>query len=211
MASTAFFDSLPYIDAEPTPSERTAAESLISAELSLLPPPSSPTSRLPPSYTPSFTPTMAALLSFYPATDDANPLHSAIDLTRYDDPAGASDATLLSSPESLASLCAAHAHLATRHAHLSLLSRYGKPTWLLANAHAEAHLAALDAAAAQARTAVDQVAAARRARQETVLDEVKALEGRWRLGIERMVGVQVAVEEQRERTRELMRAGAARE
>jgi pre-mRNA-splicing factor SPF27 len=167
------------------------------------------------------------------APDATGPLISAVDLSRYEDPSAtdaeilagarrvlvasstasslspreaseAADAAAASSP--LHRLCAAHAYLAARRENLDVMQEYGKDAWLQANAHLEAEVKALELEAEAERRAVDELAEARRRAQDVVAGEAASLSDSWRRGVERMVGVQVAVEVARARVREHMRA-----
>ncbi|KAI0402536.1 Pre-mRNA-splicing factor SPF27 [Xylaria palmicola] len=208
---TTVHESLPYIDQEPTPSERIAAESLIAAELSssssssASSPESSSSSALPPLPPPNFTPLMAAELSRVASGAALD----GIDATRYE----IQDSPSSSSPSDLAPLLsrayATHTYLRHRQAHLRLLDAYGKNAWLVANWHAEAgDLAALERDLAAARRDVDVVNLERRRRQDDVGEELRALGDAWRRGVGRVLETEVATEALRRQVLEKQRGGA---
>ncbi|RKU45728.1 hypothetical protein DL546_007956 [Coniochaeta pulveracea] len=119
---TTVHDSLPYIDPEPTASERAAAEALISQERSLVP--DDPDhALLPPTINPHFSPAIEAELS---RIASKQPL-AAIDLTRYEAPDDTPAPSDL--PTALERAYASATYLRARRAHLALLDSYGKNAW----------------------------------------------------------------------------------
>ncbi|KAI1162809.1 Pre-mRNA-splicing factor SPF27 [Nemania serpens] len=209
---TTVHESLPYIDQQPTPAERDAAEAQIAAELSSSSSSSSPSSpspsssSLPPIRAAVFTPIFAAELE---RIAKKQPL-SAIDLTRYevqDAPLpSASDPAALAAPLSRA--YATHTYLAGRETHLRLLDAYGKNAWLVANWQTEAHLASLERELAAARREVDVVNIQRRRQQEEVGEELGGLEETWKKGISRVLETEIATEALRQQVLERRRGGA---
>ncbi|KAI5922662.1 breast carcinoma amplified sequence 2-domain-containing protein [Camillea tinctor] len=193
---TTVHESLPYIDPEPTPSQLSAAQSLIDAELATLPPPS------PPSYT--YTPQYPALLTTeHDRIASGAPPTPGIDLSRY-------EAQTSSSPDaaSLERAYAAHSYLSSRASHLALLERYGKNAWLVSNWAAEAELAALERELAAAKRDIDLVNLDRRRAQDAVAAEVRALQEAWRGGVGRVLETEVAAEGVRREILERRRLGA---
>ncbi|KAI1500767.1 Pre-mRNA-splicing factor SPF27 [Biscogniauxia marginata] len=198
---TTVHESLPYIDPEPTPTERASAQSLIDAELSSSSsssssssPSPSPQSTLPPPYEPKFTPLLAAELSRI-ASGRPPPPGTGIDLSRYEAPSSPSSPQSPSSlhallPQAYASL----SYLSSRAAHLSLLSEYGRNAWLVSNWRAEAELAALERELAAARRGVDLVNLDRRRAQDAAAGELASLADAWRRGVGRVLEVEVAAE-----------------
>ncbi|KAI1112347.1 Pre-mRNA-splicing factor SPF27 [Nemania sp. NC0429] len=206
---TAVHESLPYVDQEPTPAERDAAQAQIAAEISSSsPPPSS--SLLPPlDHPPTFTPIIAAELE---RISKKQPL-AAIDLSRYEVQDDDDDQTLPSDPDELSPRLsrayATHTYLAGREAHLRLLDAYGKNAWLVANWQAEAHLGALERELAAARREIDVVNVGRRRLQDDVGEELKGLEETWKKGVGRVLETEIATEALRQQVLERQRGGAA--
>ncbi|KAI0183358.1 Pre-mRNA-splicing factor SPF27 [Xylaria flabelliformis] len=199
---TTVHESLPYIDKDPTPEERTAAEALIAAELSS----SSPhPSQVPPSpTTTNFTPLMTAELERIASSE---PL-SAIDSSRYEiqDPPSSNNLSSLTTPLSLA--YATHTYLQGRETHLQLLDTYGKNAWLVGNWQTEAELAALERDLAATKREIDIVNIGRRRLQDEVGEELRGLEDNWRKGVGRVLETEVATENLRRQILEKQRNGA---
>ncbi|KAI1336790.1 Pre-mRNA-splicing factor SPF27 [Xylariaceae sp. FL0016] len=202
---TTVHESLPYIDTEPTPSERAAAQSLIDAELSSST--TQPQSTLPALPSPNFSPIIQSELSRIAAKE---PL-SAIDLSRYEALDPAED---LPSPENanlttLAPLLArAHTtltHLSHRSAHLSLLEAYGKNAWLVSNWQLEGLLAELERDLAATKAEIDIVTIQRRRIQDDIGGELKGLDETWRRGVGRVLETEVAAEALRQQVLERQR------
>ncbi|ROV93969.1 hypothetical protein VSDG_06298 [Cytospora chrysosperma] len=209
---TTVHESLPYIDPEPTPEERAAAEALISLERAavaddphhaLLPPPASP----------SFTPAIQAELDRIAASPDPTgkpaPLR-AVDLARYEapelgDPAAAGRDELAAA---LSQAYTAMAYLGGRRQNLALLDTYGRNAWLVGNWHLEAELKALEREVAGARREIDLVTIRRQRVQEEVGGEIRGLEDTWRRGVGRVLETEVAAEGLRREILEVQRAQA---
>ncbi|KEZ38641.1 Bcas2 family protein [Scedosporium apiospermum] len=195
------FESLPYIDPEPTESQLAAAQSLITAEL---PPTQPPHPSLRPSPEPTFSPAISSLL--FQQTTPPTPL-TAIDLTRYEEqdplpPNAPLDAALTSLSRAYASA----AYLSGRTTSLDLLSSHGKNAWLVANWQLESYLTILEAELAAARASVDRLALERRRAQDHVAAEMAGLEDAWKKGVAKTLETEVAVEEVKREIRERMRA-----
>ncbi|KAI1081382.1 Pre-mRNA-splicing factor SPF27 [Whalleya microplaca] len=200
---TTVHESLPYIDPEPTPTERAAAESLITSELALSPP-SSPTTHpsQPPAPTPNFSPLINQELS---RIASKQPLNS-IDLSRYEaQPDAPTNADEL--PAALARAYATSTYLHSRHAHLHLLQSYGKNAWLVGNWELEHTLAGVERELAGARREVDVVNLGRKHVQDEVGAELRGLEDAWRRGVGRVLEVEVAAEGLRREVLERQRGG----
>ncbi|KAI1350906.1 Pre-mRNA-splicing factor SPF27 [Xylaria sp. FL0043] len=202
---TTVHESLPYIDKEPTPADREAAESLIKAELS-----SSTTTSPPPapSYPePNFTPLMRAELD---RISKKEPL-KAIDLSRYeaqDSPATSSSTSPADLIPPLSRAYATHTYLEGRQTHLRLLDAYGKNAWLVGNWQAEADLAALERELAATRKEIDVVNIQRRRLQDEVGEELRGLEETWKKGVGRVLETEIATEALRQQVLEKQRRGA---
>jgi pre-mRNA-splicing factor SPF27 len=211
--TTAVFDSLPYIDNEPTAAERAAAQSLIDAELpstdTTTTHPSLPT--LPPS---TFTPLFEKELLRIAADTPLN----AIDLSRYEaqEPPPTSPGSDTRHPETLqrwrealSKAYTAHAYLRARQDNLQLLEQFGKNSWLVGNAQAEDVLRDLERELARRRTEIDGVVVERKGAQEAVQGEVRGLEEAWRRGVGRVLETEVAAEGLRREVLDRRRLGAS--
>ncbi|KAI1362350.1 Pre-mRNA-splicing factor SPF27 [Xylaria arbuscula] len=199
---TTVHESLPYIDKDLTPTERTAAEALITAELtsSSSSSPSSPSPPQPPSLShppPNFTPIIQAELdriAIAKKEQQQQPL-KAIDLTRYEvqDSLSTSNSPADLIPP-LSRAYATHTYLRSRQTHLQLLDAYGKNAWLVGNWQAEADLAGLERELAAAKKEIDVVNIQRRRLQDEVGEELKGLEETWRKGVGRVIETEIATE-----------------
>ncbi|KAK7525952.1 Pre-mRNA-splicing factor SPF27 [Phyllosticta citriasiana] len=205
-------DSLPYIDAPPSPTSLAAASSLVAAELSPSTT-STPHPSLPATYTPSYPPGMDAEHARLAAGAPKEP-GTGVDLSRYealDAPADGSD--LAAWRAALRAAYTSSAHLSTRLTNLSLLEKFGKNAWLVSNAQLEAELRAVEAELAAAKADVEAVEAARRDAQARVKGEVEILGATWREGVARVVRTEAAVEglrrEMLERRRSMAAGGTA--
>ncbi|GAW16275.1 hypothetical protein ANO14919_056980 [Xylariales sp. No.14919] len=198
---TTVHESLPYIDKEPTPAERSAAEALITHELSSSsphPPPSTSHAA------PDFTPLLQAELERVSKKEAL----AAIDLSRYevqDEPPSASTPSDLVPPLSRA--YATHTYLQGRQTHLQLLDAYGKNAWLVGNWQAEADLAALERDLAATKKEIDVVNIQRRRLQDEAGNELRGLEETWKKGVGRVLETEVATEALRQQVLEKQRAG----
>ncbi|RWA04650.1 hypothetical protein EKO27_g10453 [Xylaria grammica] len=180
---TTVHESLPYIDKEPTPAERSAVEALITHELSSSSP-HSPPKHLPRG--PGLHP---------PAPGRA----------RKDEPPSASTPSDLIPPLSRA--YATHTYLQGRQTHLQLLDAYGKNAWLVGNWQAEADLAALERDLAATKKEIDVVNIQRRRLQDEAGNELRGLEETWKKGVGRVLETEVATEALRQQVLEKQRAG----
>ncbi|KAL1650758.1 hypothetical protein SLS58_000876 [Diplodia intermedia] len=185
-------DSLPYVDLPLTDTDRAAAQTLIAAELD----PSASTA-LHPSVPSAYEPSFPALITAEHARLQAGiaDKEPGVDLSRYealDAPSDAGDAAAWRA--TLRAAYASSTFLSQRQTNLSLLERYGKNAWLVANAQLEAILRALEADLAGARDDVEAVEAARRRAQASAAPELALLEEGWRTGVKRVVETEAAVE-----------------
>ncbi|RYP52670.1 hypothetical protein DL768_002226 [Monosporascus sp. mg162] len=207
---TTVHESLPYIDPEPTPAERSAAEALIAAELSSSSssqPASEAPSGLPALREPVFSPLMAQELE---RVASKQPL-KAIDTSRYEAP-DPSSVSSLSSPdelrETLSRAYAVSTYLAGREAHLRLLEAHGRNAWLVGNwSGPEAEAAALEGELAAARREIDRVNVRRRQAQDEAAGELRGLEDAWRRGVGRVLEAEAAAEALRRQVLERRREG----
>ncbi|KAK6082105.1 bcas2 family protein [Seiridium cupressi] len=202
-ARTAVHESLPYVDAEPTPAQRAAAEALITAELASSEA-SQDSSSLPPLREPNFSPFIIQELE---RVASKQPLR-AIDQERYEEqedlPASAS---LEDRQNALSRAYTANTYLTLRHTHLSLLDSFGKNAWLVGNWQTEAELAALERELAEAKRQIEIVNNSRRRAQEEVGAELRGLEETWKKGVGRVLETEIAIEELKREVLERRRAG----
>ncbi|KAL8392024.1 hypothetical protein RB595_002289 [Gaeumannomyces hyphopodioides] len=197
---TTIHESLPYVDPDPTPAQRAAAQALIDAELDASPaPPTGDHPDLPAAYAPRFTPALEAELARVAGSADPakpTPLR-AIDTKRYEAQDDDDDESPPKDPAALeASLGRAHtlhAYLRLRREHLALLDApEGRNAWLVGNWQLEAELKAVEAELAAARRSVDATALRRRRAQDEAAPELRGLEESWRKGVGQAIEVEVA-------------------
>jgi pre-mRNA-splicing factor SPF27 len=206
--TSAIHDSLPYIDTEPTPEQRSAAQTLI--DLELRPTPTSPDHprlpRLPPS---TFS---SLILAEHDRIASKTPL-KAIDTKRYEEldapEIDTKDAASLAAwNESLRKAYTSQTYLSSRLTNLALLESYGKNSWLISNSQLEDVLRGLEKELATAKSDIDDVVIARKTAQEAVGPEIKGLEEGWKKSIGRILEVEVAGEAVRREILERRRKGA---
>jgi pre-mRNA-splicing factor SPF27 len=195
--TTAVHDSLPYIDSEPTPAERAAAQALIEAELPSSKAQSHPL--LPPLRPQHFSPYMEAEVL---RVQNNQPL-SAINLSLYEalePPATSPDSdkkhpeTLRKWREALSKAYTSHAYLTSRQNNLHLLEQFGKNSWLISNSQLEDILRDLERELAERKTEIDLLVVERKNAQEAVSGEVNSLEQTWKRGVSRVLETEVAAE-----------------
>ncbi|KAK6583881.1 hypothetical protein PZA11_003611 [Diplocarpon coronariae] len=178
--TNAIHESLPYIDSEPTPSERAAALALISLEAST-PATASEHPLLPPLAPQKLTPLMLSEFA----------------------------RTLQKWRTALERAYTSQSYLEGRIANLELLERYGKNAWLEGNRQLEDVLRALERELEERKGEIDGVVIERKNAQEAVSGELKGLEEGWRRGVGRVLETEVAAEAVRreilERRRECAR------
>ncbi|KAF4919826.1 Pre-mRNA-splicing factor SPF27 [Colletotrichum viniferum] len=202
-ALNAFHESLPYIDDEPTPAEREAAESLIRAELATSSPAPAPAYK-----EPTFSPLIEAELE---RVASKQPL-KVIDLERYQtqepfpdsgQPKTAEDRERL--VDSLRKAYTSYAYLDGRAQNLGLLDKYGENAWLIGNWGLENELKAMERDLSETKRQIDILTVARRRQQEEVAAEMKGLEETWKKGVGRTLETEIAVEQLRREVLEEMR------
>lgn len=191
---TTIHESLPYVDPEPTPAERAAAEALIAAERAAVP--DDPQhALLPPLAEPAFTPLLQAELDRIASNPSQPPPLKAIDLSRYEapdlDPSTASAAEL---EAALRQAYVSSTYLTARRQHLALLDSLGKNAWLVGNWQLDAELKALEAEVAASKREIDLVTIARRRLQDENGGEIRSLEETWKRGVGRVLETEVAAE-----------------
>ena len=203
-------DSLPYIDAEPTPSERASALSLIAVEM---PSDTSAHPSLPPLGQQNFSPLLEAEML---RIERKEPLQ-AIDLSRYEalEPPTTSPhsderhpETLQKWRDALSMAYTSHTYLTGRQNNLALLERFGKNAWLIGNSQLEDVLRGLERELAQRKTDIDMVVIERKGMQEAVGPEIIGLDEGWRRGVGRVLEVEIAAEELRREILEKRRQDA---
>ena len=211
--TSAVFESLPYIDTEPTPSERAAAEALINAEL---PPPSAQETHpslpdLPPHH---LTPLIEAE---HLRIESKIPLRG-IDSSRYEflEPPTTTPHSDKQHPETLrlwrealAKAYTSHVYVSDREINLHLLDEFGKNAWLISNSQLEDMLRALERELVERKTEIDLVVIERKNAQESVGGELKGLEEAWKRGVGRVLETEVAAEGLRREILERRRGGAS--
>ncbi|OXV05243.1 hypothetical protein Egran_06989 [Elaphomyces granulatus] len=197
-------DSLPYIDAEPCPKDRAAAEKFISAELS--PDYQSTLHPLIPTVDePRFSPAIQQELA---RKANGLPLTDGVDLSRYEAPEPPSkDSHAKDDPSRaldewrrvLQRAYTSSSHLSIRQENLRLLDESGKNAWLIANSQLEHILRTIEKELVHTREAVETVHKQRKITQETSKGELVGLEETWRRGVGALVDVEVAAETMRMR------------
>ncbi len=209
--TNAIHESLPYIDTEPSASERAAALALIANEAGPLPTTEHPS--LPPLAPQTFSP---VILSEFERLEAKIPI-SGISTTHYEEqePPSTSPHSDEKSPETLKAWRTAleraytsQAYLEGRVANLELLEKYGKNAWLEGNRQLEDVLRALERELESRKTEIDGVVIERKNAQEAVAGEVKGLEEGWRRGVGKVLETEVAAEGVRREILEEMRKGA---
>jgi len=209
--TNAIHDSLPYIDTEPTPSERASALALIATEVGSVQTESHPS--LPPLAPQHFSPLIESELL---RIENREPL-KAIDLTRYEalEPPTTSPhsdeknpVTLIAWREALQKAYTSQSYLDGRTTNLALLEKYGKNAWLIGNSQLEDVLRGLERELAERKTEIDGVVIERKNAQEAVSGEVKGLEEAWKRGVGKVLETEVAAEGLRREILERRRDGA---
>ena len=205
----AVHDSLPYIDAEPTASERASALALIDAEV---PSDTSNHPSLPPLRPQHFTPLMEAEILRIERKENLK----AIDLSRYEalEPPTTSPHSDEKHPETLqkwrnalSKAYTSHAYLTGRQNNLALLEKFGKNAWLIGNSQLEDILRGLERELAERKTEIEMVVIERKNAQEAVGPEIMGLDEGWKRGVGRVLEVEVAAEEVRRQILDKRRHG----
>jgi len=206
---TGSYDSLPYIDTEPTAIQRRSAQSQIDTELALLysTTPTSTHDRLPSPPSPKLTPLLVSEL----ARVEAKLPISGIDLSRYEalsdlssDP---TDNNLSRSRDALTQAHVLQVYLSTRSSALSHLSNTGKDDWLSGNETLVSLLSGLEKELARTKEDIDFCVVERRNAQEAAKGELDGLERGWKGGVGRILETEVAAERLRRAILERRRGG----
>ncbi|KAJ5051560.1 uncharacterized protein L3040_001336 [Drepanopeziza brunnea f. sp. 'multigermtubi'] len=217
--TNAIHESLPYIDSEPTPSERSAALALILAEADAL---TTTTPANPHPSQPALQPSnLSPLMQAEHARIESQKPLAAITTAHYEEldapssPSPNSDKNNNNSKEietawltALSQSATASAHLTHRLANLHLLELYGRPAWLAGNQQLEAVLRALERELEVRKAEIDACVVERRAAQEGVAGELRGLDEAWRRGVGRVLETEVAAEGLRREVLEKRRGGA---
>ncbi|KAF7858646.1 hypothetical protein EAF04_009246 [Stromatinia cepivora] len=198
-------ESLPYIDAEPTPLERAAAESLITTYLEPAST-STPHPSLPPLSPSNLSPDLIAEHAHI-SSSTPPPSLNAIDLSRYET-LSPSESSLPASTL-LSQAYTSQTYLNTRLTNLSLLEQFGKNAWLIGNAQLEDILKGLEGEVVAKRDEIDVVVIGRKNAQEAAEAEIRGLEDGWKKGVGRVLETEVAAEGVRREILERRKAGAS--
>ncbi|KAI9861546.1 MAG: hypothetical protein M1813_005156 [Trichoglossum hirsutum] len=199
-------DSLPYIDPAPTPQQRTAITSLITACLApehlTTPHPLLPA--LPPS-------TLSPLLEQEIARHASNePLAGGIDTSRYEALGAPNSANPADHHNTLQKAYASSTYLYTRNQNLALLEQFGKNAWLVGNSQLEDILRNMERELVDVSHQIEEVNKLRKSEQEGVRGEMEGLEGAWKKGVGGVVETEIAAEGLRLETLRQRREGARR-
>ncbi|KAI9054158.1 hypothetical protein LZ554_001329 [Drepanopeziza brunnea f. sp. 'monogermtubi'] len=227
--TNAIHESLPYVDSEPTPSERSAALALILAEAGALTTTTTTTTPANPLLHPSqpalqpshLSPLMQAEHARIESQEPLNAITTA-HYEELDAPSSSfpnsnenNNSSSSSSKEirtawltALSQSATASAHLTHRLANLHLLELYGRPAWLAGNQQLEAVLRALERELEVRKAEIDACVVERRAAQEGVAGELRGLDEAWRRGVGRVLETEVAAEGLRREVLERRRGGA---
>ncbi|KAN0108375.1 Pre-mRNA-splicing factor SPF27 [Hyaloscypha variabilis] len=209
--TTAVHDSLPYIDIEPTPTERALALALIAEEVG--PEQTTDHPALPHLAPQHFSPLVESELL---RIENKQPL-KAIDRSRYEavEPPSTSPhsdektpETLIAWRDALQKAYTSQSYLVGRTTNLALLEKYGKNAWLISNAQSEDILRGLEKELAERKAEIDGVVIERKNAQEAVGGEVTGLEEAWKRGVGRVLETEVAAEGVRREILERRREGA---
>lgn len=203
--TSAIHESLPYIDDEPTPVERAAAQALIDAEAGPSPPTSHPS--LPEFSLPEFSPLIESDLLRH-SSELKQPL-TGIDLSVYEGEEAPKSEDVVLWREALSRAYTAERYLNGRLNNLALLEQFGKNGWLVGNSQLEDILRGLEQELAARKTEIDVLAVQRTNAQEAVAGEVKGLEEGWKKGVGRVLETEVAAEGLRREILERRREGAS--
>ncbi|OBT69116.1 hypothetical protein VE03_01874 [Pseudogymnoascus sp. 23342-1-I1] len=185
LTSTTTFESLPYIDTPPSPTDLTTSRALIASSLPSPLPATHP--RLPP----------CPLLSSFDATSSPPAKLSAIDMTRYEAlDAPGPDSSVSEVEEAVRKAGVTSTYLRLRVRGLENLEKggKGKEEWLAGNEQTAKILEGVERELAETKDEIERVVTERRTRQEAVGAEMEVLERTWRQGVGRVVETGVAAE-----------------
>lgn len=184
--------SLPYIDAEPSVSQRDAAAALISHDIpqgvSSVPHPALPP--LPSSY---LTTGAAQLISRVSAHSETSAQEPSIDLSRY----AALETPPSTIPGYVSALETTYAnttYLRSRAVNLDLLDQYGKNAWLISNAQSDDILRRVESELKETKERIEAVNRARKGAQEESRGEIVGLQETWKEAVGRIIETQVETE-----------------
>ena len=176
------------IDAQVSQDERSQIAKAIAAEL-----PKGYRTRthpsLPPLFQPNFTPMMQAEID---RKARGALLEGGIDMSRYeapDEPVNGNDSEWR---EALQAAYQSSTYLDGRQVNLSLLEEYGKNAWLIGNSQLEEMLQQAEKELAALKDETDNINKARKGAQEESRGELVALEESWKLGVGKLIEVQIA-------------------
>ncbi|RDW61085.1 hypothetical protein BP6252_12468 [Coleophoma cylindrospora] len=209
---TEIHESLPYIDNEPTASERAAAEALIAAEVT-----QDASTHMHASLDVPVESRLSPLMEQEFARIEAKKPLQAIDLSRYEalEPPATSPHSDEKHPETLAiwrealsKAYTSHTYLTGRQTNLALLEQFGKNSWLVGNSQLEDVLKGLERELAEKKQAIDVVVVERKNRQENAGGEIKLLEENWKRGVGKVLETEVAAENLRKEILDRRRAAA---
>ncbi|RVX74733.1 hypothetical protein B0A52_01010 [Exophiala mesophila] len=187
--------SLPYIDGDLSPHERSTALNLINREL-----PDDHLSKAHPSLAP--LPEVQFSEAFSTEIERAGakqPMQGGIDVSRYeaqDDPAADTDEDAWR--QHLRSAYISSMYLLGRQANLDLLDEYGKNAWLVSNSQMEYILQDLEQELDRVKNEIETVNKARKQAQEQSKGELLALDETWKSGIGKILEIQVATDNLRQ-------------
>ncbi|KAI9813313.1 MAG: hypothetical protein M1827_004255 [Pycnora praestabilis] len=207
-------DSLPYIDQDLTPENRSRVNGLLASETA----PESSTS-LHPSILTSYTPFFSSLIEReHSRLQNKQPLTGGIDTSRYEalePPPNTSPNSDEDRPQLLAAwqdtlrkAYTSSSYLSKRLTNLALLESYGKNAWLVSNSQLEDILRSLERELADVQAQTEAVNKGRKAAQEGVRGEMEGLEASWRRGVGRVLEVEVGAEGLRREILERRKGGA---
>jgi pre-mRNA-splicing factor SPF27 len=205
--TNAIHDSLPYIDPEPTASQRAAAQALIASEAQLDAQPADTHPSMPALLPSQLSPLMT--LEMERLSADPKSKLKAIDLSRYEALSAPTSTTDMAAwKAALQSSYTAQTYLSARSTSLALLETYGKNAWLISNSQLEAILRSYEQDLAATKTEIDHVVIERKTAQDAVGGEITGLEETWKRGVGRVLETEVAAESVRGEILERRRAGA---
>ena len=184
-------DSLPYIDTEPSTTDRVRAHDLVAAQLPI-------------SYSNVLHPSVSELpdLRLTPAMqeeyqrksmDQSSRIKGGVDMHRYEAPEEPlNDTDVADWRRTLTNAYTSATYLSNRHDNLVLLEDYGKNTWLIGNSQLESISENIQKELDSIKTDTEEVNRARKSAQEGSRSEMEALEEAWRNGVGRIIEVQIA-------------------
>ncbi|KAI4202613.1 MAG: hypothetical protein LQ348_001492, partial [Seirophora lacunosa] len=131
----------------------------------------------------------------------------AIDTSRYELP-DLSSAAPVTKTQLQQAYTSSH-YLRERLQQLALLDEFGKNAWLVGNAQLEEILRGVEKELVDMRDSVEGVNRERKERQEAARGEMEGLDNGWRVGVGRVVEIEVEVGNVEERRRRMLREGAS--